>query len=122
MFPDADPVERNRQRIEHAAPSIRLGHHHGVFEFQDHAANIHGHMAATLHAARVRRVPSGCRGRRRSERQRPLLLIFRLTAVTRRFRPDGRGLCSAGRFTNGRPKTRRTKLSISDAVTALRSV
>lgn len=49
----ADSFERHHMHIKHVTPSVRLGHHHGLFEFQDHATGVHGYMAFTLHDDRV---------------------------------------------------------------------
>lgn len=44
-----DSFERHHMYIKHVTPSVRLGHHHGLFEFQDHTTGVHGHLAFALH-------------------------------------------------------------------------
>lgn len=53
-----DPFERHRLHTEYAAPPVRVGHHHGVFELQNHATDINDHMASALHDEGVHRVQS----------------------------------------------------------------
>lgn len=54
-----DPFEHHRLHTEHAAPSVRVGYHHGVFQLQSDATDINGHMASALHDESVHRVQSG---------------------------------------------------------------
>lgn len=49
LITDTNSFVCDQFHIKHAAPSIRLRHHHGLFEFQNHTTSIHDHMAPILH-------------------------------------------------------------------------